>query len=62
MKEHPLTRNIPVIFLTALLTKTEEHQGNHTISSNITFAKPFDIEELPARIKGLLSNVDDLVS
>ncbi|MFA5251707.1 MAG: response regulator [Phycisphaerae bacterium] len=54
LKEHPLTRNIPVIFLTALLTKTEEYQGDHTVSSNITFAKPFDIGELLARIKELL--------
>jgi CheY-like chemotaxis protein len=58
LREHPLTRSIPVIFLTALLTKTEEHQRNHTISSNITFfAKPFDTEELLAQIKGLLCNV-----
>jgi DNA-binding response OmpR family regulator len=57
LREHSLTRSIPVIFLTALLTKTEEYQGNHTISSNITFAKPFDTEELLAQIKGLLCNV-----
>jgi CheY-like chemotaxis protein len=57
LKEHPLTRSIPVIFLTALLTKTEEYQENHTISSNITFAKPLDTEELLAQIKELLCNV-----
>jgi CheY-like chemotaxis protein len=57
LREHPLTRSIPVIFLTALLTKTEEYQGSHTISSNIAFAKPFDTEELLAQIKGLLCNV-----
>ena len=57
LREHPLTRSIPVIFLTALLTKTEEYQKNHTISSNITFAKPFDTEELLARINGLLCNL-----
>jgi CheY-like chemotaxis protein len=57
LREHPLTRSIPVIFLTALLTKTEEYQGNHTISSNIAFAKPFDTEELLAQIKELLCNV-----
>ncbi len=54
LKEHPLIRDIPVIFLTALLTKTEEYKGNHTVSSNITFAKPFDIGELLARIKEIL--------
>jgi CheY-like chemotaxis protein len=57
LKEHPLTRSIPVIFLTALLTKTEECQENHTISNNITFAKPLDKEELLAQIKELLCNV-----
>jgi len=57
LKEHPLTRSIPVIFLTALLTKTEEYEGDHTVSSNITFSKPFDTEELLAKIKELLCNV-----
>jgi CheY-like chemotaxis protein len=57
LKEHPLTRSIPVIFLTALLSKREEHQENHMIGSNITFAKPFDTEELLAQINRLLCNV-----
>jgi DNA-binding response OmpR family regulator len=57
LREHPLTRNIPVIFLTALLSKTEEYHENRMIGSNITFAKPFDTEELLARINGLLCNV-----
>jgi len=57
LREHPLTRSIPVIFLTALLSKTEEYHENRMIGSNITFAKPFDTEELLARINGLLYNV-----
>ena len=57
LREDPLTRSIPVIFLTALLSKTEEYQENRMIGSNITFAKPFDTEELLARINGLLCNV-----
>ena len=57
LREHPLTRSIPVIFLTALLSKTEEYHENRMIGSNITFAKPFDTEELLAQIKGLLCNV-----
>ena len=56
LQEHPLTRSIPVIFLTALLTKTEEYQNNHLISNNITLAKPIDTEELLAQIEGLLCN------
>ncbi len=57
LREHPLTRSIPVIFLTVLLSKEEEHQENHMIGSNITLAKPFDTEELLAQINGLLCNV-----
>ena len=56
LQEHPSTRGIPLIFLTALLTKTEEHQNNHIINRNITFAKPIDTEELLAQIEGLLCN------
>jgi CheY-like chemotaxis protein len=57
LQEHPLTRSIPVIFLTGLLTKTEECEENHIINRNITFAKPIDTEELLAQIEGLLCNV-----
>ena len=57
LKERPLTRDIPLIFLTALLSKTEEYKENHIIAGNITFAKPFDTEELLAQIKNLLCNV-----
>jgi len=56
LEKHPLTRSIPVIFLTALLTKTEEHQENHIINSNIIFAKPINTKELLAQIEGLLCN------
>jgi len=56
LKAVPETKNIPVIFLTALLSKTEEHRENHVITGN-TFAKPPDTEELLAYIKRLLCNV-----
>lgn len=56
LQEHPLTRSIPVIFLTALLTKREEYQEKYTINSNIIFAKPIDTEELLAQIEELLCN------
>jgi CheY-like chemotaxis protein len=54
LEENPLTRSIPVIFLTALLTKTEEYAQNHMVDSNITFAKPIDTEALLAQMEGLL--------
>jgi len=48
------TRDIPVIFLTALLSKTEEGKYGPLISGNITFAKPFNPEEVLAQIEKLL--------
>ena len=51
------TRNIPVIFLTALLSKAEEEKYSPMIRGNITFAKPFDAGELLAQIKRLLCKV-----
>ena len=54
LKEYPLTRNIPVIYITALLSKTEEAKDNHIVADNITFAKPVDTEELLACIEKLL--------
>ncbi|MGA2914546.1 MAG: response regulator [Sedimentisphaerales bacterium] len=54
LKDDFRTKNIPVIFLTALLSKTEEYQGSHIIAGNITFAKPVDTGELLTQIKKLL--------
>jgi len=54
LKDDPGTKNIPVIFLTALLSRTEEYQGNHIVAGNITFAKPVDTVKLLAQIKKLL--------
>ena len=54
LKEHPATENIPVIFMTALLSRNEEYKEDHVIAGNITYAKPIDSAELLARIKKLL--------
>jgi CheY-like chemotaxis protein len=56
LQEHPSTRSIPVIFLTALLSKTEESQRSHLIDGKITLAKPIDMEELLAQMEGLLGS------
>ena len=48
------TRNVPIIFLTALLSKDEEYKENHIIAGNITFAKPIDTEGLLSQIRKLL--------
>jgi len=60
LKENPLTRDIPVIFLTALFSKTEETEKGNMVGSNIAFAKPLDTEALVSQIKRLLCNVVDL--
>lgn len=54
LKVDPETHDIPVIFLTALLSKTEEDEYGPMIRGNITFAKPFEPQELSAQIKKLL--------
>jgi DNA-binding response OmpR family regulator len=53
LKEDEPTKNIPVIFLTALQGKKEEMSG-HKSGKNIIFAKPFDSKELLAAIKQLI--------
>ncbi len=57
LKEHQQTKDIPVIFLTALLSKIEEEKYGQMIDGNIIFAKPFDSEELLTQIKKLLCNM-----
>jgi two-component system sensor histidine kinase/response regulator len=54
LKDDPATKNIPVIFLTALLSKTEEYRDNHLVAGNVTLAKPIDIEVLLTQIKKFL--------
>ncbi|MFZ0034738.1 MAG: response regulator [Sedimentisphaerales bacterium] len=54
LKEHPLTRNIPVIFLTALRSKAEEKESGSIVGNNITLSKPLDPEILLDKIKKLL--------
>ena len=56
LKEHPSTRNIPVIFLTALLSKAEEEKYGSMVGGNITLAKPLDAEKLLDQMKKLLGS------
>ena len=54
LKEHPLTRSIPVILLTAMLSKTEEEKHGSMDGGHIALAKPLDIEKLLDQMKKLL--------
>jgi two-component system sensor histidine kinase/response regulator len=42
----PQTRDIPIIFLTALLTKKEEETRNNMIGQHFFMAKPYDLKAL----------------
>lgn len=54
LREDPETRNIPVIFLTCMLTPEEEKQKRHHVAGNIFIAKPYDIKELLSEIKKIV--------
>jgi CheY-like chemotaxis protein len=56
LKEHPATRSIPVILLTAILSKAEEEKYGSVIGGNITLAKPLDAEKLLDLMKRLLGS------
>ncbi len=53
LKENPQTQNIPLIFLTGLISKDSEVGNNHVVGGNIMFAKPCDIDELTEQIERL---------
>ncbi len=53
LRESEETRHLPVIFLTALRSKQEEHDGGMTIGGHTVLAKPYDLEEIVERIEVL---------
>ena len=55
LKENSTTANIPVIFLTALVKKSEERAQKHIIGGNYFIAKPFEATELLATIERIIS-------
>ena len=55
LKNNPSTKNIPMVFLTALGTRQED-TGYSVTESNIVFAKPFDFKELAGKIDELIAD------
>ena len=51
LKDCPKTKDIPIIFLTCLYSKTEELEKGRACGGNLIFAKPFEPEELLASIR-----------
>lgn len=47
-------KKIPIIFLSAMFSKTEESKKGHVVGGNVMFAKPYDREELLTTVKKLL--------
>jgi len=54
LKENPLTKDIPVMFLSCLYPKKEEIQKGHMVGVQVMFAKPYDPDELVGMIEELL--------
>ncbi len=51
LRRDPQTKDIPIIYLTGILTKDEEDQYGHEIGGNFFMAKPYDIQELLKEIQ-----------
>lgn len=54
LKESIENKNIPIIFLSAMFSKTEESRKGHVVGSSMMFAKPYDRGELLTAIKKIL--------
>jgi len=50
LEGHAETKNIPVIFLTAIATKEDTQGAGHTIGGRCVLSKPIDVDELIASI------------
>jgi len=50
LRSYPLTKDIPIIYLTSMLTKEEEREIGGNIKGNFIVAKPYDPEALLAYI------------
>jgi CheY-like chemotaxis protein len=55
LKEDPITKNIPVMFLTCLFSKREERELGSVVASRVLIAKPYSIEGLSAQIEKLIN-------
>ena len=54
LRDDPETKDIPIIFLSALFSKEDEIKNCHIFNRRPMFAKPYDVEELVSTIRKLL--------
>jgi len=54
LRKDPKTKNIPIIFLSALFSKTDKIEKGYAFSGKKMFAKPYDMEKLLTAIEELL--------
>jgi len=55
LKKDAGTRDIPIIFLSALFSREDEVEQDHVFGDEKMFAKPYDMEKLLVTIKNILS-------
>ena len=54
LRDDNTTKDIPIIFLTALQTKKDEKREGSEIAGNTVLAKPFEFPQLLSKIKQLI--------
>lgn len=54
LKNDPVTKDIPILFLTCLYTKREEKKETGMASRKFFLAKPYDPKELLEKIEGII--------
>lgn len=60
LREHPKTRNIPVIFLTGLLSKAEAKGRRGAVGGELYLAKPAGLDEIVGAVNAALAGRDEL--
>ncbi len=56
LKQNSSTRNIPILFLTALYSKEDEIRKDHVLDDNMLFTKPYNRQELQTAVKRLMAD------
>ena len=59
LRENPETREIPVIYISAIITKEEQKSYGHLLGGETLIAKPYTIEEISKAINFALGKALD---